>query len=558
MSAATSVTPGNPRWLFGPGSDLLLGCGVVYMGIFALLAAAGDRVEAAIPIASFMLISLVVSAPHYGATLLRVYERREDRRAYAVFAIYISALILALFVASLYSPWLGSLTFTLYLTWSPWHYSGQNYGLAVMFLRRRGVPLGPALKRLLYATFLLSYGIIFLTFHSGAGSAGYGQALPPAGGYHFVPLGIPAHAADLLLSGLAVAYGSALIVFLVLLQRVSRLRDQAPALLLMASQALWFALPGLARAIGPLAAIEPLRPESAAYVGLWIASAHAIQYLWVTTYYAARAESHLGRTRYLTKALLAGSAIWGLPALLFSPSLLGSVPYNLGLFTMVAATVNLHHFILDGAIWKLRDARIARILLRPKPAAGAGTSAKSGRRSFVGPLVWATGLACLLVSVFGALETQYGADRAGARGDAERLALDAKRLAWIGRDSPKLHHQLALFAERRGDRPGAEREYKAALAIYETKNVWHNLGMLYLGTRRYREALDAFEHALTLDPGLRPTLDQAATAALALNDRAGAARFLERAARVSPGDPALHRRLAQVRSESSLPADGVP
>ena len=44
-------------------------------------------------------------------------------------------------------------------------------------------------------------------------------------------------------------------------------------------------------------------------------------------------------------------------------------------FFIFAALVNLHHFILDGAIWKLRDGRIARLLLGRNPPDGAAETA---------------------------------------------------------------------------------------------------------------------------------------------------------------------------------------
>src|SRR4029450_5726936 len=81
---------------------------------------------------------------------------------------------------------------TLYLTWSPWHYTGQNYGLSVMFLRRGGVSLEPQLKRWIYASFLLSYALVFLLLHTADATAndlpsGYGEVSA-----RFHPLGIPA------------------------------------------------------------------------------------------------------------------------------------------------------------------------------------------------------------------------------------------------------------------------------------------------------------------------------------------------------------------------------
>ena len=134
MAAVVPTMSADRRWLFGPISDLLFGCGIAYIGIFALLSFGLEAVEAAVPIWSFLIISLFISAPYYGATLLRVYERCEDRQAYTIFTIYATAVIWAAFAVGVQSALIGSLMFTLYFTWSPWHYTGQNYGLAVMFL----------------------------------------------------------------------------------------------------------------------------------------------------------------------------------------------------------------------------------------------------------------------------------------------------------------------------------------------------------------------------------------------------------------------------------------
>src|SRR5690606_34681997 len=130
-SAPAPAAPARSPWLFGPAPDLLLGCGVAYAGVFALLALRGPELRALVPMGLVPLVYLVTSAPHYGATLLRVYERREDGRGYALFAVWATLALAGLFVAGLHSVALGSLILTLYLTWSPWHYSGQNYGIAV-------------------------------------------------------------------------------------------------------------------------------------------------------------------------------------------------------------------------------------------------------------------------------------------------------------------------------------------------------------------------------------------------------------------------------------------
>src|SRR4029450_13310551 len=113
-----------------------------------------------------------------------------------------------------------------------------------------------------------------------------------------------------------------------------------------------------------LQGVFPLSVNSVSYMLLWYAFGHSFQDLWVTTYYATRAKTDKRRPTYWLKAYLAGAPLFGGPAFLFSPLALGTHSFESGLGMLIASAVNLHHFILDGAIWKLRDGRMARIRLR--------------------------------------------------------------------------------------------------------------------------------------------------------------------------------------------------
>ena len=169
----------STRWLHGPTSDLLFGCGLLYVFIFIFLGAAGPGIMQAVPLGTLALIGLFAGAPHYGATLLRVYEHREDRRKYAIFAVGITAFLGGAFTLSLFQYTLGTILVTLYFNWNSWHYAGQNYGLALMFLRRRNVEVVPLAKRLLYASFVLSSLLAIVAMNGGKGGALYGPDAGP-------------------------------------------------------------------------------------------------------------------------------------------------------------------------------------------------------------------------------------------------------------------------------------------------------------------------------------------------------------------------------------------
>jgi hypothetical protein len=210
-AATANASPASRRWLFGPVPDLLLGCGVGYAFVFLLQLFDPSLLRAWVPAGAAPLVILVSGTPHYGATLLRVYERAEDRRAYAFFTVWITGALVALFFAGVASAFIGSLLLTVYLTWSPWHYSGQNYGVALMFLGRRGVAVDPRAKRAFHATFFLSFVLTFLAQHGTGGGPGYAPFADGGDAVRFIPLGIPSGIADAGLIAAGVAYALLLV-----------------------------------------------------------------------------------------------------------------------------------------------------------------------------------------------------------------------------------------------------------------------------------------------------------------------------------------------------------
>ena len=104
--------PTPSRWLFGPLPDLLLGCGLFYALLFAFSVFDGAALRAEQPEIVFPLLILLLSTPHSGATLLRVYEERSSRRAYVLFSVWATLLVSAAFVAGAYDATLSAWIFT--------------------------------------------------------------------------------------------------------------------------------------------------------------------------------------------------------------------------------------------------------------------------------------------------------------------------------------------------------------------------------------------------------------------------------------------------------------
>lgn len=472
---ADANLPDLPRpWLHGALADLLFGCGLLFVAVAGLLTAFGEGVFRSIPPLVPELLIVLVSAPHYGATLVRVYDEASDRRTYFAYSVVATGALLALFGLALVHRLTASILVTLYLTWSGWHYTGQNYGIAALFLRRRGLAVDGWGRRLLHGSFVLSYLFAFFIAH-----AQLEAVADPRVEARFIPLAIPRAIEDALLPLLLAAYTVATVGFsIVYARRARRIVDLAPVWILAAVQALWWAIPYLSNYYGFAHGLVAVDWNLRGAFFPWVAGAHAAQYLWITSYYARQAGDSRGRGRYYLAILAAGSAAWALPALLFAPRP-GELDWNFAL--LLAALVNLHHFVLDGAIWKLRQGRIARILIASSsaptnavsPAAMApfpiDDAQANGRARRGLPVlrtaVWATAALGLGLIAQQLVEQYWIEPRAWRANDPAAVERSLARQSWLGRTNAYDHFRLGRLYEEHGDALAALRQFELSAAM---------------------------------------------------------------------------------------------
>jgi hypothetical protein len=529
---ATASPTSSDKWLQGPISDVVLGGGLLYIPILLLLVLGGPDLRESLPLLLVPMILLVCMNAHLGATLVRVYERAEDRRNYAFFAIYVSLTVAAVGLASLFLPHVGSIFLTFYLTLVPWHFTGQNYGVALVLLRRHGVEIDLALKRTIYAAFILPFVLWILALH-GARPAGVEFALVDTVGtqFQFMPIGIPGAIQGPAIIAAILAYLWVIGECFLRIRGQASFREVFPGAVLFVSQALWFAAPVVARIFVEPERLGPFSPSSAAFTFLWVSIMHGIQYLWITSYYVKRERPGTKTPQFIVKAMLMGTAGYGIPVLVLAPLLSGRVSYG-GLELILVATVSVHHFLLDGAIWKLRNTRIATILLRGADDAASAVS-NSGRH-WVKGLVLASGVLGVTFSLLGPAEQRYGVERALADGNIERVQAAAKRLQWMGRDDANLRAQLGFLLAQQSDTEGALREFERSNALEANALAWTNIGALNERQGQIQAALSAYDSALALEPDNIDALYYAGRASLKVGRRDAARRHLERAASLAP------------------------
>ena len=454
----SQTTKPTSLWIYNPWLDPVVGCGawslpLLLISYWALATSA--RTWSIV----FYALALVVNYPHYMATIYRAYHRAEDFEKYRTFTIHVTGLILLTLLVShswvQLLPWI----FTIYLTWSPWHYSGQNYGLFMMFARRAGANPDKHTRGALYGAFIVSYLVLFLGFHTGASN-------DPL----FRSLGIPAIPSRWEQIILIVTFFALSAFGLIKLANETGWRKLLPSLTLFSSQFFWFLMPAC---ISLLRHLET--PQSRYSTGV-LAVMHSAQYLWITSYYARReaaGERAEGKSRNWRGFAYFGVLIVGGIALFVPGPWLASRAFHQDFttsFLIFTAVVNIHHFILDGVIWKLRDGRIAALLLNSREQVSEALS--TARGSFVSRLRWI----------------------AGSTTGARRLQVSAAALLLAWGTVDQVRHYLAL---RNDDIAALQKA--AALDSFDSQ-LQMRLARKQMESGNARQAESSWRRAMQLNP----------------------------------------------------------
>ena len=179
-TGAASTRPSARIWIYTPALDLLVGCGAWSAPLLLITALVSGGKTAQWSFA-FYLLALLFNYPHFMATAYRAYRSYDEVTRYRFYTIHVALLLAAAgLLAHLWYPVLPWI-FTLYICWSPWHYTGQNFGLAMMFARRAELSPSENERRLLHLSFIASYLMLLLSFQTG-----------PSGDSMIISLGLPA------------------------------------------------------------------------------------------------------------------------------------------------------------------------------------------------------------------------------------------------------------------------------------------------------------------------------------------------------------------------------
>lgn len=325
---------------------------------FALIMAFKEQISSntLLWLASFAApLTWVLNHPHFAATSWRLYRSREDQKQFPFTAYVLPVIMVALCgIALLHPEDFGPWYVKIYLLWSPYHFSAQTLGVTLLYARRTGFTFTGKQMRLLswfiFATFIVPnliaefaptgpryYNIITPSFHLPA---------PMMAGYT-----LP----QILQSGL---FLMGLMVAVMLVKAAREQGRRLPPLmvcLLPATQLVWFVLGS-----GVTGFTE------------YVPAYHSLQYLLITWLLELRlrqtdrsaAPSRLFVVRSTLRwaaAIIAGGILlfWGLPQAAY---------HGLGVdiatsMALTSVAVQMHHFFVDGVIWKLKNPAVGSPLM---------------------------------------------------------------------------------------------------------------------------------------------------------------------------------------------------
>jgi hypothetical protein len=339
------MTPVQSQWVgkafINPVADYLLIGSVWSIAITALLLM-NPGLYAQIDTLTLLTLVVLINSAHFAASTLRLYSQPANYTNHPFLTLGLPLVALAVLAICLTLPGLfGRHLQALYLTWSPYHYAAQTFGLTLMYCHRSGVRIDPLDRRMLYWICLLPFLRAFL----GAPNSGLGwfisrqqlEQIPLA----FEVLGWTTGILTWLTFLLPVA---------LLLRFVFVKRSGFPLIgvsMMVANGAWWIFLD---------------------FVNAFIIAtiAHGLQYMAIVLIYHVREQSRQpGNERSV--AYIAGT--FYLKCLALGYGLFYCWPYALVLLgagyaqsmLMVIATINLHHFIVDRYIWRLRKPETQKV-----------------------------------------------------------------------------------------------------------------------------------------------------------------------------------------------------
>ncbi|MBI3505035.1 MAG: hypothetical protein HY059_09355 [Proteobacteria bacterium] len=306
----------------------------------------GTRTDTVITIA--VQLSWICNWPHFAATSYRLYHSPDNIKQYPLTALIVPILVLFGIVGSFVDQTVVAPYFIkLVSIWSPYHFSGQTLGISLIYARRAGFMVDKV-ERFFLAAFIYS------TFISQTVGFETGRQPFNDSGIEYPTMGLPQWTATATTYWM---YATAAILVLLMIRRAVKDKKTMPPIILLPAltQFVWF-----------------VQGESWLSFAEFVPFFHSMQYMLIA--WSLQLKEKMDREAIAPSKgyVLAESARWGVGNFILGACLFSGIPWTVAKVfgiplpvstVIVISGVQIHHFFIDGVIWKLKRKTVASPLM---------------------------------------------------------------------------------------------------------------------------------------------------------------------------------------------------
>jgi len=328
-------------YFVNPIIDYIFIGGVSTLTFVLMMLFIGNNYEVATIMTIVASLSWVCNNPHFAATTYRLYKSKQNMMQFPFTSFVVPFIVIAGIGASLYFPeTVAPFFIKFFFIWSPFHFSGQSFGISMVYAKRAGYKMSSfereSLKVFIYSSFI---AILFKVDMHFAESEHYTLK--------YAALNIPDWS---YFSVLTIMCISGLIVFYQAYRWSKKNKKLLPPIVL---------LPAITHIVWFIGGSQHISFD--AFVPFF----HSAQYLFIA--WAMQMKDISNNESQLEKITIKKSFIQTLMWFSFN-CLVGAFMFEgipllfpyfntsplIG-FGIVIAGVQIHHFFVDGVIWKLKD-----------------------------------------------------------------------------------------------------------------------------------------------------------------------------------------------------------
>jgi hypothetical protein len=292
-------------------------------------------------------LAWLLNYPHFAATNHRLYSVRTNLTEYPLTAFAIPLAIAAATALALAQPSFAQGYVKLIVYWSPYHFAAQMVGIMLIYVRRAGIVVARWERPLLTGCFFACY--LYAT-----AQAEQTHRMIDYFGFYYPSLIWPPS----MRVAAHVVLALSVVGFLAVVWRWSRQRRQLVPLIVLlpaATELGWYVFGAR------LVAFPSYQPLF-----------HGLQYLFIAWMMQLKTRLDARALAPSPRFAIVESARWAAVTTAISLVLFWALPAAVGAAThhrvtgmlgIVFASIQLHHFFVDGVIWKLKSARVASPLM---------------------------------------------------------------------------------------------------------------------------------------------------------------------------------------------------